>query len=216
MISCCIFTVSIIQWLVKTKETLFVSWYLQSDSTALLSLYTNNLCWTGQESQQQDRCHVGSWSSCFYRPLSDFQCYKLAEDPGNKRTDIRDGDLILDLRTPRLNIFSKTTSHCLLCWRLCSWILYFTFQNDELCFCASPPQVSLSLSWFSWFGSGCGGTCWRLFCRQVTAGVPAEVTAAGETEIITMCSISCLHCSFGSVEASDSEVVKTESVELSV
>ncbi|XP_026207091.1 serine-rich coiled-coil domain-containing protein 2-like isoform X2 [Anabas testudineus] len=32
---------------------------------------------------------------------SDFQCYKLAEDPGNKRTDIRDGDLILDLRTPR-------------------------------------------------------------------------------------------------------------------
>ncbi|CAJ1081374.1 serine-rich coiled-coil domain-containing protein 2-like isoform X2 [Xyrichtys novacula] len=33
---------------------------------------------------------------------SDFQCYKLTEDPGNKRTDgTRDGDLILDLCSPR-------------------------------------------------------------------------------------------------------------------
>ena len=33
-----------------------------------------------------------------HRPVSDLQCYKLAEDPGNKRTDAtRDDDLILDL-----------------------------------------------------------------------------------------------------------------------
>lgn len=40
--------------------------------------------------------------------LSDFQCYKLTEDPGNKRTDTTgDGDLILDLRPPR---WFKTSS----------------------------------------------------------------------------------------------------------
>lgn len=33
---------------------------------------------------------------------SDFQCYKLTDDPGNKRTDTTgDGDLVLDLRPPR-------------------------------------------------------------------------------------------------------------------
>lgn len=38
----------------------------------------------------------------FHRPRSDFQCYKLTEDPGNKRTDTtRDSDLILDLCPPR-------------------------------------------------------------------------------------------------------------------
>lgn len=34
----------------------------------------------------------------FPRPLRDFQCFQLTEDPGNKRTETtRDADLILDL-----------------------------------------------------------------------------------------------------------------------
>ncbi|KAM8730502.1 uncharacterized protein AB9X84_000551 isoform 1-T3 [Acanthopagrus schlegelii] len=38
---------------------------------------------------------------------SDFQCYKLTEDPGNKRTDTtRDSDLILDLCPPRSSCLS--------------------------------------------------------------------------------------------------------------
>ncbi|XP_070783639.1 serine-rich coiled-coil domain-containing protein 2-like [Enoplosus armatus] len=41
---------------------------------------------------------------------SDFQCYKLTEDPGNKRTDTtRDSDLILDLCPPRSPCLSPGT-----------------------------------------------------------------------------------------------------------
>lgn len=38
----------------------------------------------------------------YHRPFSDFQCYNLTEDPGNKRKDTtRDSDLLLDLCPPR-------------------------------------------------------------------------------------------------------------------
>ncbi|TMS21920.1 Serine-rich coiled-coil domain-containing protein 2, partial [Larimichthys crocea] len=41
---------------------------------------------------------------------SDFQCFKLTEDPGNQRTDTtRDGDLILDLRPSRFPCLSPGT-----------------------------------------------------------------------------------------------------------
>lgn len=41
---------------------------------------------------------------------SDFQCYKLTEDPGNKRTDLtQDSDLILDLCPPRSPCLSPGT-----------------------------------------------------------------------------------------------------------
>lgn len=45
---------------------------------------------------------VSSSDQTVHRPLSDFQCYNLTEDPGNKRKDAtRDRDLLLDLCPPR-------------------------------------------------------------------------------------------------------------------
>uniref|UniRef100_A0A3P8UIH4 Serine-rich coiled-coil domain-containing protein 2-like n=1 Tax=Cynoglossus semilaevis TaxID=244447 RepID=A0A3P8UIH4_CYNSE len=57
------------------------------------------LCWGTNDVQNED---------------GDFTCYKLTEDPGNKRTDIcRDGDIILDL-CPSRSFITRSSSGTLL------------------------------------------------------------------------------------------------------
>ncbi|XP_029384098.1 serine-rich coiled-coil domain-containing protein 2-like isoform X2 [Echeneis naucrates] len=70
---------------------------LDADLAEEASLHSDSADGDGMSHMAQWRRRQLCWGTQDLHNESDFQCYNLTEDPGNKRTDTRDSDLILDL-----------------------------------------------------------------------------------------------------------------------